>query len=75
TAERLRALRFSNDEVEEVALLVRDHMRPHGLARGPLSPRAIYRFFREVGAAGVDLALLALADTLGVWGSTLSEAV
>ena len=75
TAERLRALRFSNDEVEEVALLVRGHMRPHGLARGPLSPRAIYRFFREVGAAGVDLALLALADTLGVWGPTLSEAV
>lgn len=72
---RLEALRFSNDEMEEIEILVRHHMRPHGLARGRLTPRAIYRFFRDVGALGVDLTLLALADTLAVWGPTLTDAV
>ncbi|WP_322800139.1 CCA tRNA nucleotidyltransferase [Thermoflexus sp.] len=74
-AHRLEALRFSNDEIEEVEVMVRHHMWPHGLARGRLTPRAIYRFFREVGERGVDLALLALADTLAVWGPTLTDAV
>jgi poly(A) polymerase len=71
-ADRLEALRFSGDEIEEVETLVRHHMRPHGMARR-LTPRGIYRFFREVGERGVDLALLALADTLAVWGPTLTE--
>jgi len=74
-ADRLAALRFSADEIEEIAMLVRHHMRPHGLARGHPTPRAIYRFFRDVGALGVDLALLALADTLAVWGPTLTDAI
>ncbi len=74
-ARRLEALRFSNDEIEEVETLVRHHMRPHAMARGKPTPRAIYRFFRDVGESGVDLALLALADTLAVWGPTLTEAI
>lgn len=74
-ARRLAALRFSNDEIEEIETLVRHHMRPHGLARGRLTPRAIYRFFRDLGALGVDLPLLALADTLAVWGPTLTDAI
>ncbi|MCS7251582.1 MAG: HD domain-containing protein [Anaerolineae bacterium] len=74
-ARRLEALRFSNDEIEEIGNLVRYHMWPHGLARGQLSPRIIYRFFRRTGEQGVDLALLALADTLAVWGPTLTDEV
>lgn len=74
-ARRLEALRFSNDEIHEIEALIRHHMRPHGLARGRLTPRAIYRFFRDLGALGVDLVLLALADTLAVWGPTLTDAI
>jgi hypothetical protein len=37
------------------------------------SRRAIYRFFRDSGAAGVDLVLLALADTRATYGETLSQ--
>ncbi len=75
TARRLEALRFSNDEIEEVETLVRHHMRPHVMARGKPTPRALYRLFRDVGESGVDLALLALADTLAVWGPTLTEEI
>lgn len=74
-ARRLEMLRFSNDEIEEIEILVRYHMRPHGLARGRLTPRAIYRFFRDIGERGVDLSLLALADTLAVWGPTLTDGI
>jgi poly(A) polymerase len=73
-ADRLAALRFSSDEIEEVETLVRHHMRPHWMARR-LSPRGIYRFFREAGERGVDLALLALADTMAVWGPRLTEEI
>ncbi|MFN3929024.1 MAG: HD domain-containing protein, partial [Thermoflexus sp.] len=72
---RLEELRLSNDEIKEIEAMIRYHMRPHGLARGRLTPRAIYRFFRDLGALGVDLVLLALADTLAVWGPTLTDAI
>lgn len=62
------ALRLSNDELDRVKLLIRQHMRFHfhaarraekGLLPGR---RAIYRFFRDTGEAGISLVLLALAD-------------
>jgi hypothetical protein len=37
------------------------------------SRRAIYRFFRDAGEAGVDLVLLALADTRATRGHTLTQ--
>lgn len=37
------------------------------------SRRAIYRFFREAGEAGVDLVLLGLADLRGMCGPTLTQ--
>jgi hypothetical protein len=41
-------------------------LRPLLLAQEPsLTRRAIYRFFRDTGPAGVDIVLLALADFLG----------
>jgi hypothetical protein len=40
------------------------------VAAGP-SRRSIYRYFRATSAAGIDIALLSLADTLAVYGATL----
>ena len=37
------------------------------------SRKAIYRFFRDAGQAGVDLVLLGLADLRGMQGSTLAQ--
>ena len=73
-ASRMQELRFSADEVEEVVMLVRHHMRPGELTR-ELTPRAIHRFLRDTGERGADVALLGLADTLGIWGSELTEEV
>lgn len=72
-AARLRALRFSRADTERVETTVAAHMRPAHLAQAeqPVSRRAVYRFFRDLGSAGVDTALLALADHLGVWGPNL----
>jgi poly(A) polymerase/tRNA nucleotidyltransferase (CCA-adding enzyme) len=59
----LRRLRFSEAEVRWVTTIVAGHMRPHHLAAaGQPSRRAVYRYFRDLGASGVDTALLSLAD-------------
>ncbi|MGD2178659.1 MAG: HD domain-containing protein, partial [Anaerolineae bacterium] len=71
---RLRALRFSRDEVRRVSAIVRGHLRPSHLARGEkVTRRAIYRYFRDTGDAGVDIVLLSLADHLATWGPNLRE--
>jgi hypothetical protein len=50
--------------------VVEHHLRPLLLAQaaGGPSRRAIHRFFRAAGEAGVDVCLLALADALATWG-------
>jgi putative nucleotidyltransferase with HDIG domain len=72
TAERLRALRFSGSETVLVHTIVLHHLRPGHLARtrGP-TRRAIYRYFKALGGAGVEVALLSLADMLATWGPAL----
>jgi len=78
-AERARAFNLSNDEVERLHTIVRHHMRFHFFAdrlereNQPPSRKAVYRFFRDSGAAGVDLILLALADLRGTKGNELSQ--
>jgi hypothetical protein len=71
-------LHLSNDEVERIGLIVRHHMRFHfftsrleGEKKEP-SRKAIYRFFRDSGEAGVDLVLLGLADVRGTQGPALT---
>lgn len=66
--KRGATLRLSNDELERLKLIIRNHMRIHfhtnrkiGEGKEP-SRKAIYRFFRDSGAAGVDIVLLTLAD-------------
>lgn len=86
-AQRGRALVLSNAEIERLQTIIQHHMRVHQLAQTPekisgrpIHPRAIYHFFRDTGPAGVDIALLTLADTLatyltgppaGVWKNEL----
>ncbi len=58
-----RRLRLSNDEFKIAARTIEHHLRPAELARGgAVTNRAIYRFFRDTGDAGVDVTILALAD-------------
>ena len=71
---RAIALRLSNEETERITAIVRYHMRPHLLHNNDtLTTRAVYRFWRDSGAAGVDICLLAMADYLGTYGPTLDS--
>lgn len=78
-AERARSFNLSNDEVEYLQKIVAHHMRFHFFAdrfekeNQPPSRKAMYRFFRDSGAAGVDLILLALADLRGTKGNDLTQ--
>ncbi len=72
-AARAHALRLSNVEVERVRVIIRGHLRPLLLANSDQQPtrKAIYRFFKDTGSAGVDICLLSLADLLGTYGPGL----
>jgi poly(A) polymerase len=73
TVDVLERLRFSNREVSLVESLVYHHLRPAQMANGELpTQRAIYRYFRDTGEAGIDILLLALADYLASRGPLAS---
>ncbi len=78
-AARARALRLSNDEIERLEKIIGSHMRLRALSQQleqvghQPSRRAVYRFFRDNGEAGVDLVLLALADVRATYGHTLTQ--
>jgi poly(A) polymerase len=73
TASILERLRFSNREIELVESLVYHHLRPVQMANDELpTQRAIYRYFRDTGEAGIDVLLLALADYLASRGPLAS---
>ena len=67
-AERARAFNLSNGEVDRLRVIIRNHMRIHSFADRLIedeqkpSRKAIYRFFRDSNAAGLELILLGLAD-------------
>jgi poly(A) polymerase len=68
----LERLRFSNREIQLVELLVKYHLRPTQMSNeGIPTHRAIYRFFRDTGEAGIDLLFLCLADHLATRGPSL----
>ena len=78
-SKRVQEFNLSNDEVERVKKIIKNHMRFHFFSnqmedkkQGP-SRKAIYRFFRDSGEAGVDLVLLGLADLRGTRGDTLPQ--
>ena len=71
----LRRLRFGGSEVSLAKTIVANHMRPCLLADQKIvTKRAVYRFFRDTGDAGVDTLLLYLADHLATWGTDLKTA-
>ncbi len=71
----LRRLRFGGSEVALAKTIVANHMRPCFLAgQEVVTRRAVYRFFRDAGEAGVDTLLLYLADHLATWGPNLRMA-
>jgi tRNA nucleotidyltransferase/poly(A) polymerase len=78
-AKRGQAFNLSNNEIERIKIIVRNHTRFHFFAnrmeseqREP-SRKSIYRFFRDSREAGVDLVLLGLADLRGTQGPNLKE--
>jgi putative nucleotidyltransferase with HDIG domain len=73
-ASRMRALRFSRDEVLWIRSMTEAHLRPAHLAREEsVTRRAIYHYFRDTGEAGIDTVLLSLGDHLATWGPNLRE--
>ena len=78
-SKRGQSFNLSNDEVERVKKIVKNHMRFHFFTnqmeekQHEPSRKAIYRFFRDAGEAGIDLVLLGLADLRGTRGDTLSQ--
>jgi len=76
-SKRALKLHLSNSEIKRLQTIVHHHMRPLWLAQsGDLpSRRAKFRFFHDTNAAGVDICLLSLADTLGTYGHTLTPEV
>jgi tRNA nucleotidyltransferase/poly(A) polymerase len=75
TSTRARSLHLSNAEEAHLVTVVRDHMRPKLLAQLDEQPsrKAVYRFFRDTGSAGVSICLLSLADVLATYGTTLPQ--
>ena len=71
---RATTLRMSNSEVRRLGQIVRHHVRLKALERSPtVTPRAIYRFYRQAGESGVEAILLSLADLLGTYASLVPQ--
>jgi poly(A) polymerase len=62
TKERLRALRFSNEIVKDVSLLVFLHLRFHGYASGEWTDSAVRRYVRDAENLLTHLHILTRAD-------------
>jgi poly(A) polymerase len=74
-ADVLHRLRFSAKEIKLVEVMVAHHLRPMQMSQQGLpSHRAIYRYFRDTGEAGIDILFLSLADHLATRGPRLSLA-
>jgi poly(A) polymerase len=74
-ADRLARLRFSGKEVKLVEIVINYHMRPGQMSQQGLpTQRAIYRYFRDCGEAGIDILFLSLADHLATRGPKLDMA-
>ncbi len=61
--KRMRALRFSNDEIDAVAKLVELHLRFHGYGSGEWTDSAVRRYVRDAGEQLERLHILTRADS------------
>jgi len=78
-SKRAEEFHLSNQEIERLRVIVKNHMRVHfhsnrleDEGKTP-SRKAVYRFFRDTGEASVDLIFLALADTRATYGHELTQ--
>jgi poly(A) polymerase len=62
TKERLRALRFSNEIISDVASLVFLHLRFHGYGNGEWTDSAVRRYIRDAEHQLIHLHVLTRAD-------------
>ncbi len=62
TRKRMKALRFSNDDVDAVAKLVELHLRFHGYGSGEWTDSAVRRYVRDAGDQLERLHILTRAD-------------
>ncbi|MFC1952662.1 CCA tRNA nucleotidyltransferase [Chloroflexota bacterium] len=68
----MERLRFSSKEITLVETEIAHHLRPGQMSQeGMPSQRAIYRYFRDTGEAGIDILFLSLADHLATRGPGL----
>ncbi|MFH1031245.1 MAG: HD domain-containing protein [Chloroflexota bacterium] len=73
-ADILQRLRFSTKEIELVQTIVGNHLRPTQMAQEGLpTHRAIYRYFRDTGEAGIGTLFISLADHLATRGPNLDS--
>lgn len=71
----LERLRFSSREIKLIETEITHHLRPGQMSQNePPTRRAIYRYFRDTGDAGVDILYLSLADHLATRGPNLDLA-
>ncbi|MDD5127491.1 MAG: HD domain-containing protein [Dehalococcoidales bacterium] len=71
----LGRLRFSTREIGMVATMVLHHLRPSQMSQAELpSPRAVHRYFRDLGEVALATLFLNLADHLATRGPTLDMA-
>jgi poly(A) polymerase len=71
---RLAQLRLSSRGIAMVAKMVEQHLRPGHMQQGVEwpTPRAVHRYFRDLGEVAIDTLYLSLADYLGAKGPALS---
>ena len=62
TRKRMQAMRFSNEMVDEVSMLVELHLRFHGYGSGEWTDSAVRRYVRDAGDQLVRLHKLTRAD-------------
>ncbi len=62
TKKRMKALRFSNDEIDAVTKLVELHLRFHGYGSGEWTDSAVRRYVRDAGEELERLHVLTRAD-------------
>jgi tRNA nucleotidyltransferase/poly(A) polymerase len=67
-------LRLSTAETRWLADQVGWHLRPGHLLSTPMTQRALYRFYRDLGRDALGVALLSLADRRGTQGPAITDA-
>ena len=63
TRKRMKALRFSNDDIDAVSKLVELHLRFHGYGSGEWTDSAVRRYVRDAGDQLERLHILTRADS------------